>query len=81
MGQSTLDSLSLRFPALWAAMPRTAMPGTASSIPYPNAREAFFCRQERKWEQATGLPMKFRLGSWEQAQWLEGKARTHLPYP
>jgi len=34
---------------------------------------AFFCRQEIKFEKATGIPFKFRLGSVQQVDYLEGK--------
>ena len=34
---------------------------------------SFFCRQEIKWEKVTGLPLKFRLGSVEVCDRLEGK--------
>ncbi len=34
---------------------------------------AFFCRQELKFEKATKIPFKFRLGSVQQVDYLEGK--------
>lgn len=35
----------------------------------------FFCRQEIKMDKFTKLPIRFRLGSVEQCNWLEGKTR------
>lgn len=33
----------------------------------------YFCKKEIKFEKATKIPFKFRLGSVEQCDWLEGK--------
>ena len=38
---------------------------------------AFFCRQEIKFEKVTKIPFKFRLGSVQQVDYLEGKKRTN----
>lgn len=35
----------------------------------------FFCRQEIKFDKVTKIPFRFRLGSVEQCDWLEGKKR------
>lgn len=35
----------------------------------------FFCRQELKMDKSLKIPMRFRLGSIEQCNWLEGKRR------
>jgi hypothetical protein len=33
----------------------------------------FFCKQEIKFEKITKIPFRFRLGSVQQCDWLEGK--------
>jgi len=37
------------------------------------ANLGFFCKQEIKFEKATKIPFKFRLGSVQQCDWMEGK--------
>lgn len=37
----------------------------------------FFCKQEIKMDKITKIPFRFRLGSVEQCNWLEGKARRY----
>ncbi len=34
---------------------------------------SFFCKQELKMQTLTGIPFKFRLGTVQQCDWLEGK--------
>jgi hypothetical protein len=37
---------------------------------------AFFCKKELQFEKATKINFKFRLGSVQYTDWLEGKSRT-----
>ena len=47
---------------------------------YYSANLGFFCKQEIKMEKITKIPFKFRLGSVQQCDWLEGKGTaTALP--
>jgi hypothetical protein len=39
----------------------------------------FFCKKELKLENATGVPFKFRLGSLQECDRLEGKRLSRLP--
>ncbi len=38
----------------------------------------FFCKKELKFEAATGIPFKFRLGSLQYNDWLEGKRNVGI---
>ena len=35
----------------------------------------FFCKQEIKFDKTTKIPFRFRLGSLQECDWLEGKGR------
>jgi hypothetical protein len=50
----------------------------SSSVPFLSAdyyakQLGFFCKQEIKFDKLTKIPFRFRLGSVEQCNWLEGK--------
>ncbi len=38
----------------------------------------FFCKKELKFESSTGIPLKFRLGSYQYNDWLEGKKNAGI---
>ena len=38
----------------------------------------FFCKKEIKFESATGIPLKFRLGNYQYNDWLEGKRNAGI---
>lgn len=43
---------------------------------YYSSHLGFFCKQEIKFEKSTRIPFKFRLGSVQQCDWMEGKPNT-----
>jgi len=49
-------------------VPISYLPGN-----YYSSHLGFVCRQEIKIEKSTGIPFRFRLGSVQQVDWLEGK--------
>lgn len=44
------------------------------------ANLGFFCKQEIKFEKSTKISFKFRLGSVQQCDWLEGKQNADKVY-
>jgi hypothetical protein len=50
-----------------------ATPTSVLSENYYATHLAFFCRQELKFQKLSGIPFRFRVGSLEQANKLEGK--------
>lgn len=54
-------------------------PGMMVSPSFYSCNLAFFCRQELKFEKAIKVPLKFRLGSVQYVDYLEGKKGAGLP--
>jgi hypothetical protein len=54
-----------------------------SAIPsnYYSSRLGFFCKKEIRFETATGIPFKFRLGSVQTCDWMEGKRSAGIIRP
>ena len=57
------------------ASPREILPANFATCSY-----GFFCRQELKFEKATRLPVRVRIGSLEQCNYYEGKEGNSLYY-
>lgn len=55
--------------------PYSYLPGN-----FYSAHLGFVCQQEIRIEKSTGIPFRFRLGSVQQVDWLEGK-KNSFGYP
>ena len=53
----------------------TAIPQLISAN-YYSSNFGFFCKKELQVEKVTGIPFKFRLGSVQQCDWMEGKVNA-----
>ncbi|MCC7467439.1 MAG: hypothetical protein IT261_14255 [Saprospiraceae bacterium] len=60
--------------SLWPIPPAAASPASVVFLPSWRAETLpFFCRIEHQWARQYNIPLKFRLGSVEYVDWLEGK--------
>jgi len=67
---SLLSSLPRTFPA---RQPVVTPVYRLAPDAYYQQHFGFFCKKEWAWQRQTGLPLKFRLGSYSYAQQQEGK--------
>ena len=56
-----------------SSSPVYLMAAPVGATDYYNQHFGFFCKREWKLEQRTGVPIKFRLGTYDHAQQQEGK--------
>ena len=71
--QSAPNQLKQRF--FIKPVPHFSLFKTPVSASYYADRLGFFCKQEIKFEKVTTIPFRFRLGSMEACNKLEGKKR------
>ncbi len=65
-------------PATKAVLPAASMMVKQN---FYSSNLAFFCKKELKFEKATGIPFKFRLGSVQYVDYLEGKKGVGILKP
>lgn len=73
---TSLDKPAWRYRTLFPDPPQKAAANTSMLLPRWTAEALpFFCRIEHDWVKAHGrVPLKFRLGSVDYVDWLEGKS-------
>jgi hypothetical protein len=62
------DTATVSLPVWGPSVQLTVVPASFSTSQW-----GFFCRQELKWEKISKVPFRFRLGSVQQCDRLEGK--------
>lgn len=53
------------------------LPQPVLSPAYYASQLGFFCKREIKFEKTAKIPLKFRLGSVAECDWMEGKNKRH----
>jgi hypothetical protein len=64
------------FSAVFSSAQSPAVPKATSPVgprDYYQQSFGYFCKREWNWEKQTKVPMKFRLGSYQETQRIEGK--------
>lgn len=58
----------------WPPLPgKLLLPASSIRHDFYTQHFGFFCRQELRFEKTSGLPLRFRLGSLQDCNYLEGK--------
>jgi hypothetical protein len=67
----TLSSMPAKPAAIAVFAPKAVAP--VGPRDYYNQEFGYFCKREWRFEQQTRVPLKFRLGTYQEAQRIEGK--------
>jgi hypothetical protein len=73
-------NFSLNFSAQNQDKKLVEAPFSVISPSYYTQQFGFFCKKELQFEKKTKIPLKFRLGSVQQCDWLEGKPNSAAPH-
>lgn len=67
----TVSSIPVKTAAVAVFAPKAVIP--VGPRDYYNQEFGYFCKREWRFEQQTRVPLKFRLGTYQEAQRMEGK--------
>ncbi len=72
----TYSSSSFTYNKIYNNLPVSGIPSN-----FYSCNLSFFCKQEKKFESVTKIPFKFRIGSVQYCDWMEGKKGTSVLKP